>query len=249
MTTIIKEFSRFAHEYDRHNMIQAKVAKQLVSKLSKKTYNNILDLGSGSGEVSKNLLKSDIHFGKLTAFDSSSNMLSLHPSAPNIIKRVGDFNEKDFLATVKEKNYDLVLSSSALQWSSNLDFTLGELTKISDRLSAAIFTSGTFRTLHKAAKVTSPIYTVKALQDVLAKHYKEVSFEVHNYTLHFDSVREMFSYIKKSGVSSGEKKLSFKETKSLMKSYSMDYLEFEVLFVEAKNRGAFHNAPREEIKS
>ena len=58
---------------------------------------------------------------------------------------------------------------------------------------------------------------------------------MHHYTLEFDSTREMFKYIKKSGVSGGEKKLSYKQTRYLMETYPLDYLEFEVLFVEAKN--------------
>ena len=44
----------------------------------------------------------------------------------------------------------------------------------------------------------------------------------------------MFNYIKKSGVSGGEKQLTYMQTKQLMKSYPLDYLEFEVLFVEAR---------------
>jgi malonyl-CoA O-methyltransferase len=43
----------------------------------------------------------------------------------------------------------------------------------------------------------------------------------------------MFRYIKKSGVSGGEKQLSYKQMKMLMEKYPLNYLEFEVLFVEA----------------
>jgi len=234
MSTIIKEFSRFAHAYDSHNMIQAEVAKRLVSKLPKKHYDSILELGAGSGEVTKNLEKQQIGYAHLTAFDSSANMLSLHPSADNIVKIVGDFNKRDFTDTLAQKEYALILSSSALQWSQDLEFTLAQLTKLSSHLHAAIFTSNTFKTLHHTAGVTSPIYSTERLQEVLSKYYQFVDFELHSYTLYFDSVREMFRYIKKSGVSSGEKRLSYKETRSLMKSYPLDYLEFEVLFVEAK---------------
>jgi len=235
MSTIIKEFSRFAHAYDKYNMIQAEVAQRLISKLPKSAYTSLLDIGSGSGEVTKNLDQRGILYKHLTAFDSSQNMLDLHPAKTNIVKIQGDFNSKDFVSRLPEKRYDLILSSSALQWSKDLDLTLGELLKCSDTLHAALFTSGTFKTLHRTANVTSPIQSAEVLQEVLRKHYKVTTFEVHTYSLYFDSVREMFRYIKKSGVSSGEKKLSFKETKSLMKSYPLDHLEFEVLFVEAKN--------------
>jgi malonyl-CoA O-methyltransferase len=44
----------------------------------------------------------------------------------------------------------------------------------------------------------------------------------------------MFRYIQKSGVGGGERKLGYKKMKRLMEEYPLDYLEFEVLFVQAK---------------
>ncbi len=234
MSTVIKEFSRFAHQYDKHNEIQAKVATRLVEKLPKKYYPSILDIGSGSGEVYKNIMNNNISFDDFTAFDSSENMLTLHPQNKNIKKVCGNFNQKYFTEHFDAKHYDLVLSSSALQWSNNLDFTLSKISMLSKTFYASMFTSNTFKTLHTLAKVNSPIYSAKELEQCILKYYPEVKFELHSYTLYFDSVREMFRYIKRSGVSSGEKKLSFKETKALMLTYPLDYLEFEVLFIEAK---------------
>ena len=235
MSNVIKEFSRFAHQYDEHNMIQAEVAKTLISKLPLQRYSTILDLGCGSGEVFKNLQKQHISFDSFTAFDSAKSMLDIHPEVQNITKVCADFNNRIFLETLPGKDYDLLLSSSAIQWSKDLNFTLNALSSLSKTAYLAIFTSGTFKTLHQTANIKSPIYSAEELQKNILQHYDDVTFELHTYILHFDTVRDMFSYIKKSGVSSGEKKLSYKETKALMKSYPLDYLEFEVLFAEAKN--------------
>jgi malonyl-CoA O-methyltransferase len=235
MSNVIEEFSRFAHQYDKHNMIQVQVAKTLVSKLPLQTYSTILDLGCGSGEVFKNLEKQHISFDSFTAFDSARSMLAIHPEAKKITSVCADFNDKNFLKILPRDHYDLLLSSSAIQWSKDLSFTLGAISSLSQTAYLAIFTSGTFKTLHQTANISSPIYSAEELQKNILQHYDDVTFELHHYTLHFDSVRDMFSYIKKSGVSSGEKKLSYKQTKALMKMYPLDHLEFEVLFVEAKN--------------
>ena len=235
MTNVIQEFSRFAHQYNEHNMIQAQVAKTLIEKLSLDNYNNILDLGCGSGEVFKNLQEQHIVFNSFTAFDSAQSMLAIHPDAGKVTKVCADFNDKNFLKTLPRDNYDLLLSSSSIQWSKDLSFTLNSISSLSQTAYLAIFTSGTFKTLHQTANISSPIYSAEELQKSILEHYDEVTFKLHTYTLHFDSVRDMFSYIKKSGVSSGEKKLSYRETKALMKMYPLDHLEFEVLFVEAKN--------------
>jgi len=235
MSTVIKEFSRFAHQYEQHNMIQLQVAKRVVEKLPKNAYGSILDIGCGSGQVFRNIEEKPIDFTSFTAFDSSERMLVLHPDSLKIEKICGDFNSRTFTSDLDKTAYDVVLSSSALQWSSDLDFTIGIIATLSNTFHAAVFTSNTFKTLHETAKVTSPIYSAEEVQKTIERHYEDVNFELHTYRLEFDSVREMFRYIKKSGVSSGEKKLSYQETKSLMKSYPLDHLEFEVLFVEAKN--------------
>ena len=235
MSNVIEQFSRFAHQYNEHNVIQVKVAKALVSTVPRIEYKNILDIGCGSGEVFKNLQQHNISFQKLTVLDSSPSMLDIHPSHAKTTKIHADFNNKDFLNTLPTLNYDILLSSSALQWSDNLAFTLEKLSTLSKTLHAAIFTSGTFKTLHQTAGVSSPIYSSERIQENILKYYSDVTFTLHHYILEFDSTREMFKYIKKSGVSGGEKKLSYKQTRYLMEAYPLEYLEFEVLFVEAKN--------------
>ena len=234
LSNIIKEFSRFANQYDQYNIIQKKVAKTLVKKLPFVKYKNILDIGCGSGTIFKNLKKEGIYFDKLTVLDSSQNMLNIHPKTNKIEKICGDFNTQDFMKSLHLEEYDILLSSSSLQWSKDLDFTFNALSSLSKKAYFAIFTSGTFKTLHNIAKVDSPIYSSKEIKKSILKYYEDVNFELHTYTLYFDTVRKMFQYIKKSGVSTGEKKLSYKEMKILMQSYPLDYLEFEVLFIEAK---------------
>ena len=201
-----------------------------------KAYDRILDIGSGSGEVFKNLMRRDISLKEFIAFDSSKPMLDLHPTEKRVTKVCADFNDKDFVKTLPSPSYDLVLSSSALQWSRDLTLTLEKITTLSPSLHSAIFTSGTFKTLHQVAEIDSPIYSAEILQEKILEHYEDVTFTLHHYTLSFGSTREMFQYIKKSGVSSGEKKLTYRQTKQLMENYPLDHLEFEVLFVEAENR-------------
>ena len=46
----------------------------------------------------------------------------------------------------------------------------------------------------------------------------------------------MLKYIKRSGVSGGVKPLSYKQTKNLLDSYPLEYLEFEVLFLRVTNK-------------
>jgi malonyl-CoA O-methyltransferase len=66
----------------------------------------------------------------------------------------------------------------------------------------------------------------------LAKRFFDVDVAIVQYKLFFDSVREMFRYIKRSGVSGNRNLLGYKEMKKLLESYPLDYLEFEVVFIQ-----------------
>lgn len=234
VSSVVKEFSRFAHRYDHYNMIQAEVATALVEKLSSLVYKSVIDIGCGSGEVFKNFEKKNISVKHFIALDSADTMLGIHPAHSNILKIDANFNEKDFLELIPQIKFDIVVSSSSLQWTTDLAFTMKQLSTLSDTFYGAVFTSGTFKTLHQTAKVDSPIYDATKVQEIISQYYSDVHFELHHYRLQFTSTREMFKYIKQSGVSSGERKLSYKQTKKLMETYPLDYLEFEVLFIEAK---------------
>ena len=50
----VKEFSRFAEDYQSYKIIQSRVAKELVALVDSKP-KNILDIGAGSGEIYKNI--------------------------------------------------------------------------------------------------------------------------------------------------------------------------------------------------
>lgn len=234
MTRVAQEFSRFAAAYGRHNIIQTEVAQKLISMLPQKEYGTILDLGCGRGEVYRNLKEQGIGFGHLTAVDISVEMLQLHPSGENLVMTQGDFSHSDVFKTLPSLHYDLIISSSALQWSSDLDVTLPLTASLSDSFYFAIFTAGTFRSLHHCAGITSPIFSEAILKEKVSKYFDAV-YETIHYKLHFDTVYKMLRYIKESGTSGGERRLSYAQTKQLLDTYPYDYLEFEVLFVHSKS--------------
>jgi len=233
MLNAMNEFSRFAHQYDAHNMIQAEVAYRLISQLPSRQYRTIIDLGCGSGAVYRNMIEQEITYDKLIALDSAKEMLTLHPSDSTIQKIHADFNNKETYQKLHMNKDDVtLLSSSALQWSKDLDFIFSQLAALATEAYFAIFTSGTFSTLHKTAAIDSPIHNKEALQKAIKRYYN-ARFTLQSYRLEFNTVRDMFRYIKRSGVSGGKKQLSYQQIKYLLDNYPVNYLEFEVLFVEA----------------
>ena len=227
---VIHEFSRFAKQYNSHNIIQDRVAKKLVSQIEKHHYNAIVDIGCGSGAIYKNLLNTKIEFSEFMALDFSKEMLKLHPSSPNIVKKSFDFNSIEDFQKLEKQDNQLILSSSALQWSEDIAFTLKEISQYGDAFHFSLFTSNTFATIHKIGNIHSPIYSKEELLEAFSQYYN-FSYEIENYQLEFEDTPSMFKYIKQSGVNGRGNRLTYKEIKRIIDIYPHSYLEFEVLFV------------------
>lgn len=222
-------FSKNADQYNHYNIIQQIVSKALVRELPFKP-KRILELGCGSGQIFKNI---DFKYDYYKAIDFSKSMCDIHPKAENLEIVCLDFDSDKFYENIKGEKYDMILSSSALQWSRNLTKILKALSQVSDNINAVLFTSDTFKTIFNITKKQSPILDINSIKDSFTKYYR-CEFEVIEYKLEFNDKKKLFDYIKNSGVAGNTNTLSFKEAKNLYKCYDLDYLEFEVIFIKGK---------------
>jgi len=226
MSSACHEFSRYAAEYGSRNVIQRHVAEKLIAATSDRA-KRILDLGCGNGTLYSLI---DWEVERFVGVDFSASMLEHHPLSPNVELILGNFNDSALFERLRDERFDRIYSASALQWADNLDGVLKSLASLNTSMSLAIFTAGTFKTLHECARVT-PLLRSSDEVMAIAEKYLDAKFEVLHTTLEFDSVREMFRYIKRSGVSGGRRVLDFAQTKRLMETYPLNYLEFEVVFI------------------
>ena len=223
---VSSEFSKYADRYGSHNIIQDKVASKLIKLVNSKP-KKILDLGCGSGAICK---KIDWKYNSFIGVDFAPGMLELHPKSKKIESIYGDFNDATLFENLLTYQYDYILSASALQWSTDLDKTFKHIKELSAPIALAIFTANTFKTLNETASLPPMLRSAEKINKLQIKYFN-AEFEVVNYKLEFDSIREMFRYIKESGVSGSRNVLSYKQTLKLMKEYPLNYLEFEVVFI------------------
>ena len=226
---VSSEFSKNALHYDSHNVIQNRVVKKLLQSITNKP-KYILDLGCGSGALCK---KIDWKYKKFTGVDFAPRMLELHPKSKKIESIYGDFNDKSLFENLSTYKYDYVFSASALQWAENLELVFENINRLNAPVALAIFTSNTFKILNETASLKPMLKSADEI-DKLQKKYFDANFEVVEYRLEFVSTREMFKYIKQSGVSGARKVLNYKQTKKLMNDYPVNYLEFEVAFITSR---------------
>jgi len=223
--SIKSEFSEHAKDYDGNNIIQRIVSRALVREIKDKP-KRILELGCGSGQVFRQI-DWDIEYYK--AVDFSKDMCKLHPKKKGVEVSCVDFDSQRFFDEISNKRFDIVISSSAMQWSKNLPLLLEQLMKTTNKFSGVLFTSNTFKSIYNITKMKKAILSLDEIKQAFDKY--GANYEVFNYKLEFDTKKKLFDYIKNSGVK-GEVSLSFKEAKKLYKEYNLNYLEFEVVFVK-----------------
>ena len=223
---IQESFSQNAHTYGRLNIIQKKVLEALMEKIDDAPA-RILDIGCGRGGVYKAI---DWNIEQFIGMDFAPGMLALHPKNGHIILLQQDFNDPAVFKILQTKKFDRIISSSALQWATDLDATLANIASLNTPVSLSIFTSDTFKTLHETAGIP-PLLRSREEVLALAKKHFNTQIDILQYTLAFPSVREMFRYMKQSGVGVGRNILGYKEMKRVMETYPLDHLEYEIVLI------------------
>ncbi len=226
---VSSEFSKHASHYGSHNVIQSRVIKKLLKKVKLRP-KNILDLGCGSGALCSAI---DWKYKHFTGVDFALGMLELHPRSKKIECIYGDFNDQTLFENLSTYSYDYIFSASALQWADELELIFKSIKNLNAPVALAIFSSNTFKTLNKTASLEPLLRSADEINE-LQKKYFDGEFEVVNYKLEFESTREMFKYIKNSGVSGSRRVLDYKQTKKLLNEYPVNYLEFEVVFIHSR---------------
>lgn len=221
------QFSQYANDYNNFNIIQQIAAKALIRDI-KNNPKNVLEVGCGSGQIFKYV---NWEFDSYTAIDFSKSMCELHPKQKNLEVFCYDFDSQEFFDFLEGKKFDNIVSSSAMQWSKDLSKLVKKLSDTTEKIDAVLFTSNTFKTIQQITNQKSPILSLGEIKNSFSKYF-ECEFEVLNYNLEFDNKKDLFDYIKKSGVSGGSASLDFKSAKKLYKEYTLNYLEFEVIFVK-----------------
>jgi malonyl-CoA O-methyltransferase len=227
---IQNEFSKNAKAYDNLNVIQTKVAEELICKLSDQP-KSLLDIGCGRGGMYRSI---SWPLKQFVGVDFAKGMIDLHPKAQHIELFVKDFNDPACFQGLDTYDFDRIVSASALQWANDLDKTFQHIAALHTPVTFAIFTSATFKTLHETASIPPLLQSAEDIER-LSNKYFNAKYEILNYTLEFPSVRDMFRYMKKSGIGGARNMLSYKEMKMLMKNYPLNYLEYEILLIHEES--------------
>ena len=151
---IKSNFNNHAQKYDKNAILQNIVAKKLIGLAIEEVgvAKNIIDLGSGSGFVSKEISANKIINKNIFELDFALKSLLFSNSKK---KKLLSINADIESLPIKPDIFDLALSSMSLQWINNLGIALNNVFHVLKPKSSFIFsilTDGTLRELTKSCK-------------------------------------------------------------------------------------------------
>lgn len=194
---IISAFDRAALTYDSFSPTQQKMGDYLIDALPKVHFHRAIDLGCGTGWLTKKLA-ANINYAFLEAIDASPCMLQrARQQNPSNI----DFKTQSF-DLLPSKTYDLIFSNMALQWSPNFWNTLKIVQAALQPNGIAAFTIPLWPTFQELEPYFNMhhFHTATTIVKQLESNLHLMKQTMFQEALSFSNTREALQTLKKTGV-------------------------------------------------
>lgn len=218
---IQKRFAKNLDTYNDNAKIQKKMAERLLSFLDRKDFDDILEIGCGTGFLTQ-LVNEKFSFKTYTAND-------IVESCEKYVKEINpkiNFIPADIEKAVEnsDKKYDLIISNAAFQWVENLESFIKLLvSKLNDGgvLLFSTFGPENFREVNFVLGKTLPYYSANELQEIIKDYKNIVEQEMH--VMAFKTPKDILKHIKSTGVNALE---MVSWTKTDMQKFENGYNNF-----------------------
>lgn len=218
---IQKRFAKNLDTYNDNAKIQKKMAERLLSFLDRKDFDDILEIGCGTGFLTL-LVNEKFSFKTYTAND-------IVESCEKYVKEINpkiNFIPADIEKAVEnsDKKYDLIISNAVFQWVENLESFIKLLvSKLNDGgvLLFSTFGPENFREVNFVLGKTLPYYSANELQEIIKDYKNIVEQEMH--VMAFRTPKDILKHIKSTGVNALE---MVSWTKSDMQKFENGYNNF-----------------------
>jgi malonyl-CoA O-methyltransferase len=230
---LANRFSTASDLYEDATPIQSKMAQNLFNEVLRLTFGknirNILELGCGSGRLTKKLVK-EFPRSKITAIDIAPNMVDLAKTkSPTVNFIIGDIEKVVFDF---EEKFDLIISNATIQWFENKQKTMQQINNLLEQsgvLAIATFGDKTFYELSKSFAESYLKHDLEVRSHVVKMpsvatwktifSNEKVSEEIFTQT--FPSVREFLKSIQSAGAVN-----SAKENSTIPKKVLLDMMKY-----------------------
>lgn len=215
---IEKKFQNSINSYDDNAIIQKLMARKLVSLIQKETFKNILEIGSYSGILTKEIIEK-FNFENYLALD----IVNSFEKIKNLNSKI-KFQQIDVEKFESSEKFDLIIANASLQWCNDFKNTIKKLKSYLTNdgvIAITTFATDNFYEIKDTFKVGLNYKTIEELEDIFSPTAKIIQ-EIH--TLQFKNPSELLKHLKLTGVNAIlENSLTISEIKNYLKILEEKY--------------------------
>lgn len=226
-SNVAKKFAKAHLSYNEQAIVQKIVAEKLVQLIKKNVPRNAFDhmfeIGCGTGNLTQ-LLEENFQIHRMT----------LNDLYPEVTQHFDHLNRKQFWIGDIEKielveNFDLAVSSSALQWLEDLDLVFQKVFHCLEEHHYFCFSSYAENNLHQIKQLTGQglrYLTLEETQQLLIQNgFELVHCEQEFIDLNFQYPKDILKHLKATGVTATAEQ--FRWTKRSLTQFYDDYEMFK----------------------
>lgn len=203
-----QRFEKNLSTYADNAVVQKHTASELMASLINKlgavglaspTYSKTLEIGCGTGTLTKEILKQLI-FDELFVNDIVKNSLSTEITSDKIKNLYGDCEKIPF-----PQGLDLVISNATFQWLHNLPAVLDKIHESLNENGILAFNTFEEWNLYQIKTLTGKAlnyYKKTELEKILSKNFKIIYSNSETIEIEFNSAQEVLKHLKLTGVNS-----------------------------------------------
>lgn len=229
---IIKnQFEKSLETYNQNAIVQEIMAKKMVLELKnwQKDFETILELGCGSGLLTKKL-QENLSFKSYFAND-------LVEKSKNYITKIipdAKFYIGNALKIKPSLKMDLIISNAMFQWFKNLEKISSHCENLLNKdgiLAFSTFSPDNFKEIRALTGLSLEYKTCDEIINVFSKNFQILHKEEFIYTMKFSNPLELLAHIKKTGVNSlASQHWTFKDVKEFCDNYKNKYPEITLTY-------------------
>lgn len=229
--SIKKRFEKSMDKYDENALVQSELAQKLTLELAKinTKFDNILELGCGTGILTKEIKK---HFGYKGYYAND-----LVEKSKNYIAKIlpqYTFIHGNAQKIKPTKKFDLIISNAMFQWFSDIE----ELIKyyknfLTEKGVLAFSTFGpeNFREIKDLSGLSLNYKNKQELINIISKDYEILYTDEYRVTLDFENPLALLAHMKNTGVNSlTAKTWTVREVKEFCEKYLKKYNEVKLTY-------------------
>lgn len=213
---IKSKFQKGLLTYSDNATVQKQMAKKLAQYVSG-FFEDVLEIGSYSGFLTCELV-AKINFENYLAIDIVDSFSYIKNLNPKI-----QFLKADIEKVQLDKKFDLIVSSSSLQWCDDFNLVIKKLKsslKQHGKLAIAVFGNKNLYQIKNAFNTSLNYPDVNEIKKYFSKNVK-ITEEFK--TLQFDNPREILRHLKNTGVNSFRHNYTYSQIKERMNILEKKY--------------------------